>query len=114
MLIGADSGVRDHCTTSTGYLGGQSAPIDRWSTRIIGQSAAVRTRPGRFPPGRTTLWSLYCPDAAHRDPVGMMMHDTAGPMISIRGSLRFPVGLKLPDNARPSPFIDSLSNGLPG
>ncbi|WP_069301472.1 ferredoxin [Neptunicoccus sediminis] len=75
-------------------------PIDRWSARIIPQLAvdlsAVHLLPFGGPPYAPFLsWAIKS-GRAWSSPVGMLVHDTAGLMVSFRGALAFRQRLELP------------------
>lgn len=86
---------------------GQANPLDRWSKRVIGGLAAATGAGCAFPSDGPPYppfigWAL----ASKRfflSPVGMMVHDTAGLMISIRGALMFDEVFDLPDASATSP-----------
>ena len=82
-------------------------PIDRWSTRVIGALAARFGARPRFPFGGPPYepflaWAAASGRAA-QSPVGMLVHDTVGLMISYRGALHLPQTLPLPDPSTASP-----------
>lgn len=67
-------------------------PLDRWSKRVIGQIAqnlnAQAIFPSDGPPYPPFIdWALKSGRAWHA-PVGLLVHDTAGLMLSFRGALR--------------------------
>lgn len=91
ILIGTDATWWDVFTDSPEYREGARDPVDRWSKRIIGRLAkefgAEAQFPSDGPPYAPFMdWALgtgrFWPS-----PTGMMIHDTAGLMISIRGAL---------------------------
>ncbi|MGI3183789.1 ferredoxin [Nioella aestuarii] len=82
-------------------------PIDRWSTRVIGALADNLGGTAYFPFGGPPYapfirWAERT-GRAWRSPVGMLVHDTAGMMISIRGAILLPELLNLPPTASEGP-----------
>jgi len=93
-------------TASDEYRDGQPDPLDRWSSRVIGGLAnslnAKPFFPFGGPPWEPFLqWALDS-GRAHVSPVGLLVHDTAGLMVSFRGALGFVERLDLPE-APPNP-----------
>lgn len=75
-------------------------PIDRWSTRVFSALAieldATPFQPFGGPPYAPFLsWAMKT-RRAWSSPVGMLVHDTAGLMVSFRGALAFREYLELP------------------
>lgn len=75
-------------------------PIDRWSTRVIqtlaAQLDATPFLPFGGPPYAPFLsWAIKT-GRAWSSPVGMLVHDTTGLMVSYRGALAFRGRLTLP------------------
>lgn len=76
-------------------------PIDRWSTRVIsdlGQTlGATALFPFGGPPYQPFIsWALTS-GRAWTSPVGILVHDRAGLMVSYRGALAFEHAIELPD-----------------
>ncbi|URF47035.1 hypothetical protein [Dinoroseobacter shibae] len=75
-------------------------PLDRWSRRVIGQWAcdlgAKALFPFGGPPWRPFIRWARESGRAHVSPVGLLVHDTAGLMISYRGALALKQRLALP------------------
>lgn len=76
---------------SAEYADGAPDPIDRWSKRVIGviaaEARATCSFPSDGPPYPPFIrWALDT-GRFFSSPVGMMVHDTVGLMISIRGAL---------------------------
>lgn len=126
ILIGADRDFWPVFSKSTEYGDGAPDPLDRWSKRIIGDMAAASGAsdiyPSDGPPYAPFInWALRT-GRFWQSPTGMMVHDIAGLMISIRGALRFNKLLGLPalsvnpcDSCANTPCIpacpvDALSN----
>lgn len=86
---------------------GQPDPVDRYSTRVITQLAdrfgAMAEFPFGGPPYAPFLRWAVASSRAWSSPVGMLVHDTAGLMISYRGALRFQAFLPLPPTRDASP-----------
>ena len=85
---------------------GGTDPLDRWSERVIGglagRLAARAFYPFGGPPYRPFLrWAMRS-GHAWTSPVGLLVHETAGLMVSFRGALAFEHRLALPPpGARP-------------
>jgi len=82
-------------------------PIDRWSTRVITDLAETLGATAYFPFGGPPYapfirWSERT-GRAWPSPVGMLVHDKAGMMISIRGAVLLPDLLDLPEPPSQSP-----------
>jgi len=75
-------------------------PLDRWSRRVIGAWAcALRAKavfPFTGPPYRPFLAWATASGRAWSSPVGMLVHDRAGLMISFRGALGLKSRVALP------------------
>jgi epoxyqueuosine reductase len=85
-------------------------PVDRWSTRVIGALASTLGGTAYFPFGGPPYapfirWATRT-GRAWPSPVGMLVHDTAGMMISIRGAVLLPGQLDLPALLASSPCAD--------
>ena len=92
---------------SAEYSDGGDDPLDRWSRRVIGDLAltygARVTFPSDGPPYAPFVdWALKS-GRFWQSPVGMLVHDRAGLMISIRGAMSFytPVNIVNPMAASP-------------
>ena len=77
-------------------------PVDRWSARVIGAWAAEIGATPRFPfggpPFEPFLRWAAASGRCHPSPVGPLVHDALGLMVSFRGALHFAEAL-----ARPAP-----------
>ena len=90
-LIGAAPTMWQVFTRSMAYQDRQPDPLDRWSKQIITPIAQELGAKAHFPSDGPPYppfiqWAL----ASHRfwqSPVGMLVHDMAGLMISLRGAL---------------------------
>ena len=106
LLLGpAEPGFWPHVTAEPEW-DGKPDPLDRWSRRVIGQLASDLGARALFPfggpPHRPFYhWALRT-GRAFRSPVVLLVHDTAGLMVSYRGALALPEQLALPATG-PSP-----------
>lgn len=109
VLIGTDANWWDTFIASPEYGDHARDPVDRWSKRIIGALAtelgATVAFPSDGPPYAPFIaWALGT-GRFWQSPTGMMIHDTAGLMISIRGALTLPT--PLPDAVHGSSPCDA-------
>ncbi|WP_233192978.1 ferredoxin [Acidimangrovimonas sediminis] len=101
ILLGpAEPGYWAHLTAQPEWHDGAPDPIDRWSARVIGALAARHGAEALFPFGGPPWhpfyqWALKS-GRAWASPVQLLVHDTAGLMVSYRGALRVPARLALP------------------
>ncbi|KIC48086.1 hypothetical protein [Tateyamaria sp. ANG-S1] len=93
ILIGTDAGWWDVFTQSPEYLKKVKDPVDTWSKRVMGgiakEMGAKAHYPSDGPPYAPFIaWAL---DTGRfwQSPTGMMIHETAGLMISLRCALEF-------------------------
>lgn len=82
-------------------------PVDRWSTRVIGQMARELGAEVYFPFGGPPYapfidWALKS-GRTFSSPVGALVHDTVGMMISFRGALHFAKEFAIPTTTAGSP-----------
>ena len=82
-------------------------PVDRWSTRVVSGLANRFGATAHFPFGGPPYtpfidWALKS-GRAFLSPVGAMVHDTAGMMISYRGALHFSGEFDIPFPMSSSP-----------
>ncbi|MEO0764852.1 MAG: ferredoxin [Pseudomonadota bacterium] len=94
VLIGTDVAWWDVFCTSPEHSDGTKDPVDRWSKRILGALAAQIGAKAQFPSDGPPYapfiaWALAT-GRFWQSPTGMMIHDRAGLMISIRGALELP------------------------
>ncbi len=101
VLLGPDEpGFWTHVTAAPEFAGAAPHPLDRWSVRVIGTLA------GRFgaravfpfagsPPAPFIRWAVAS-GRAWVAPVGLLVHDVAGLLVSYRGALALPDRLDLP------------------
>ncbi|MEO9573357.1 MAG: ferredoxin [Tateyamaria sp.] len=94
VLIGTDAGWWDVFRASPEYHDNARDPVDRWSKRILGalaiQIGAEAQFPSDGPPYAPFIAWALATGRFWQSPTGMMVHDTAGLMISIRGALELP------------------------
>lgn len=109
ILLGAGPAFWDHLQAAPEALDGAPDPIDRWSSRVIGALAAQFGAQAEFPFGGPPYapfirWAMDS-GRAFQSPVGMLVHDTVGMMISYRGALRLPrvIPRPTPHTASPCP-----------
>ncbi|GGX68707.1 hypothetical protein GCM10007385_42360 [Tateyamaria omphalii] len=106
VLIGTDAHWWSVFTQSTEYIEAVENSVDTWSKRILNGIAdrlgATVHFPSDGPPYAPFIaWAL---DTGRfwQSPTGMMIHDSAGLMISIRGALEFTHEFKdVSEGARP-------------
>lgn len=101
VLLGpAGPAFWEHFTATTEYRDGAPDPMDRWSARVIGDAAHDFGGRALFPFGGPP-WQPF-PDWARRSgrawpsPVGLLVHESAGLMVSYRGAIALPGCLDLP------------------
>lgn len=107
VLLGAGSDCWAHFTAASEYQDKRPNPLDRWSKRVIGEIAqtlgAATAFPSDGPPYAPFIrWSLET-GRFFQSPTGMMIHEDAGLMISIRGALWIDAVLDIPTAIAPSP-----------
>ncbi len=107
VLLGAGGAFWPVFSASPEALDGQADPIDRWSTRVVGDLAAQygagALHPFGGPPYAPFIDWARKSGRAFDSPTGMLVHDTVGMMISYRGALHFPKVLEIPTPQGPSP-----------
>ncbi|KPP86125.1 MAG: hypothetical protein HLUCCO07_04805 [Rhodobacteraceae bacterium HLUCCO07] len=101
LLLGPrEPGFWAHFTDQPEYADGAPDPLDRWSKRAIGARAAawggVAVFPSDGPPYPPFQDWAQRSGRAFVSPVGMLVHESAGLMISFRGAVRLPGHLALP------------------
>ena len=87
-------------TASPEYRDDTPHPLDRWSLRVITGMAerldATPFFPFGGPPYQPFIAWAKASGQAHSSPVGLLVHDTAGLMISYRGALGFAERIEAP------------------
>ncbi|HEX3430960.1 MAG TPA: hypothetical protein VHT03_08740 [Rhizomicrobium sp.] len=97
-----------HFKNSAEATDGKSDPLDRWSSRVIGEIAralgATALFPFTGPPWLPFLaWARKC-EPLHPSPLGMLIHPDFGLWHAFRGALAFRERFALPPpDMRPSP-----------
>lgn len=107
LILGADRAFWSIFKRSAEYVDGQPNAMDRWSKRIVGRLAARfdgnATYPSDGPPYPPIIAWALATERFHPSPVGMMVHDVAGLMISIRGAIHLSGTIPCPDVTKDSP-----------
>jgi hypothetical protein len=101
LLLGPhEPGFWAHVTASAEWRDGRPDPLDRWSRRVIGRIAcdlgAKALFPFAGPPWLPFLSWAERTGRAWASPVRLLVHDTAGLMVSFRGALALKERLDLP------------------
>ena len=98
-------------TSASEYMDGAPDPLDRWSHRVVTTLAqdlgAQPFFPFGGPPYQPFISWAKQSGRAHVSPVGLLVHDEAGLMVSYRGALGFAEKLDLPA-APPNPCLSCL------
>ncbi len=107
ILLGAGPAFWSVLKASPEWAG--KDPVDRWSSRVIGQLARDLGAQAHFPFGGPPYapfidWALKS-GRTFSSPVGALVHDTVGMMISFRGALHFAEEFPVPKTTNPSPCI---------
>ena len=99
--------IRDTISELVEAADGAPDPLDRWSKRVIGAMADARGARSHYPSdGPPYLPFIAWARESGRfwqSPTGMLVHDAAGLMISIRGALRWSGRRDLPERADVNP-----------
>lgn len=110
ILFGAGPGFWEVVRASPEAADGAPDPVDRWSARVIGALARRFGARARFPfggpPHEPFLAWAEASGRAFKSPVGMLVHDRVGLMISYRGALQLAERLYLPAPHGGSPCAD--------
>ncbi|MCF6233452.1 MAG: ferredoxin [Rhodobacteraceae bacterium] len=112
LLLGAGPGFWPVFSKAREYQDRLPNPIDRWSTRVVGALATQFKSTAFYPFGGPP----YAPfiDWAEKSgstfvsPIGMLVHDTIGLMISYRGALSFEQEFPFPAPVSQSPCISCV------
>jgi hypothetical protein len=110
MLGPREPGFWAHVTAEAEFHDGQPDPLDRWSRRVIGRLACDLGGKALFPFGGPPhhpfiAWALAT-GRAWSSPVGLLVHDQAGLMVSYRGALALRGRLALGAPPKQSPCTD--------
>ncbi|WP_428926561.1 ferredoxin [Marinibacterium sp. SX1] len=107
LLLGAGTDFWAVLQTAPEGRDARLDPVDRYSTRVISALAArfgaTATFPFGGPPWAPFIAWARASGRAWPSPTGMLVHDTAGLMISYRGALALPGRLALPPRPAASP-----------
>ncbi|MEL6167448.1 MAG: ferredoxin [Pseudomonadota bacterium] len=86
--------------TASPEWGASNDPVDAWSRRVIGSLAnavgALAVYPFGGPPWHPFIHWAIRTGRAWSSPVALLVHDTAGLMVSYRGALALPEQIDLP------------------
>ncbi len=100
ILLGPSAQFWTVFTASNIFQDKQSDPIDRWSIQVISNIAielgARPIFPFNGPPYAPFLQWARASGRAWNSPVGMLVHELTGLMVSYRGALAFDTRLDLP------------------
>ncbi len=107
VLLGTGPGFWEKFINSPEYHDTRKDPIDRWSKRVVTQIAAPIAATCSFPSDGPPYppfidWALKT-GRFHLSPIGMMVHDTVGLMVSLRGALHLAAEIEFPQVAAHSP-----------
>ena len=93
LLGPAEPGFWAHVNRAPEFRDGRADPLDRWSERVISALAEAHGGTALFPfgtPARPFIgWALRS-GRAWQSPVGLLVHDEAGLLVSYRGAILFP------------------------
>ncbi|GLQ35024.1 hypothetical protein GCM10007939_13070 [Amylibacter marinus] len=113
ILLGPSQGFWDIFSTSPEYNDRKDNPLDRWSMRIITAIAQEFNATPQFPFGGPPYapflsWAIES-QRAWPSPIGMLVHDNQGLMVSYRGALLLdhPLPLPTPPSASPCGTCDA-------
>lgn len=110
ILLGTAAEFWPLFIASPEWTDGRSDPVDRWSSRVIGELASDMGATPYFPFGGPPYtpfidWALKS-GRTYQSPVGALVHDTVGMLISYRGALHFPIEFDFPPVSNNSPCTD--------
>ncbi|NVK13134.1 MAG: ferredoxin [Rhodobacteraceae bacterium] len=113
LLLGTGSAFWPLFQSSLECLDGAPDPVDRWSARVIGALADTLGGTAYFPfggPPHTPFinWALGT-GRFFTSPSQMLVHDSAGMMISMRGAIHFEQEFDIP----PAPLAQSPCDSCP-
>lgn len=101
VLLGpAEPGFWAHVKRSPEFQDRQPDPLDRWSKRVLDALAVRANGRALYPFGTPTrpfiTWAIRS-KRAWSSPVGLLVHDTTGLLVSYRGAILLSDVLDLPD-----------------
>jgi hypothetical protein len=107
ILLGAGPGFWPAFTASPEATDDRPDPVDRWSTRVVEDLAKGYRASALFPFGGPPYqpfldWAVKS-GRAWQSPVGMLVHDTVGLMISFRGALHLDAEIAIPNAVADAP-----------
>ncbi|WP_170477000.1 ferredoxin [Ruegeria arenilitoris] len=110
ILLGAGEVFWPALKASPEWKDGQSDPVDRWSKRVINDLANELGARAYYPFGGPPYapfidWALKS-GRTFSSPVGALVHDSVGMMISFRGALHFASEFPIPKPISTSPCTD--------
>jgi len=107
VLLGTGPAFWPAFTRAPEYSDDLRDPIDRWSKRVLKTIAdplgATASFPSDGPPYPPFISWALATGRFFQSPVGMMVHDTVGLMISLRGALHLPFEISLTAPSSTSP-----------
>jgi len=87
------------------YRDGKAHPMDRWSTRVVGEWAGMLQTLAVFPFGGPPFAPFYAwalrTGRLHASPLRFLVHDVSGLLVSFRGALALASPVDLPDPPPP-------------
>ncbi len=99
MLGPREPGFWAHATAGHEFRNGDANPLDAWSKRVIARAAQDLGGEPHFPfgtpPKPFQVWAIRT-GRAWTSPVVLLVHDTAGLMVSYRGAILVPELLDVP------------------
>ena len=109
VLLGAAGAFWPILTSSSEWKDGQPDPVDRFSAHVVGEMAQDLGARAWFPFGGPPYapfidWALKS-GRTFQSPVGALVHDTVGMMVSFRGALHFDTEFDIPPTNTPSPCL---------
>ena len=106
-LLSPTAGFWDHFIQSPEYSDGRPHPMDHWSRRVIGQIACEHRAKAYFPfggpPYQPFLAWAKRSGRAWASPVGPLVHDTQGLLISFRGAFGLTEAIAATGGQNPCP-----------
>lgn len=101
LMIGpSEPGFWAHVTAAAEFQDARPDPLDRWSRRVIGRIACDLRAKALFPfggpPYQPFIAWAKATGRAWSSPVGLLVHDQAGLMVSYRGALAIADDIALP------------------
>ena len=110
LLLGPhEPGFWARFSASTEYLDQAANPLDRWTKRMVGAWATDNNTTALFPSDGPPYppfisWAKRS-GRAWASPIGMLVHDHAGLMVSYRAAISLPIRIDLPQTGN-KPCLD--------